>query len=440
MPLDYLDQTAAELRRATGRGQLIQAVWIYDHGVDRDGLARIHRRLGTDLLGRLIERSPLPFARPHWVSCAGPPSEIITFAEARPRDEVMEWADELAARPIDPEEGPGWFLAVLPLTDGATAVSLVMSHCLVDGGGAIVAVWDALLGHERDFGYRAPRSRTLIEAVAADLRECAREVPQLVRSLRTVAGTALRDRSTRGSSVQSAEGDDTVVTIPSAVAFVDCPAWDFRAAELGGNSYTLASAVAARIAHHFGRTRGSDGAVTLIVVGSGRTGPDDDRALAMTFANATVDPDGVTSDLTGIRAAVRAARDRVSTDPDPSLALLPLVPWFPQPMARAFVGQMFSYQDSLPVSCSNLGELPADLVSLDGTPAEFFFARSMDQNVTLRDLNRSHGTLVVVTGRVNGKTWIAVEAYQLGAENSGRRLRSVLDEVLGEFQLSGVIV
>ena len=56
--LDYVDPTAFELLRATGRGQLIQGVWIYDHPVDPDGLAGFHTRLGTGMLGRLIERIP----------------------------------------------------------------------------------------------------------------------------------------------------------------------------------------------------------------------------------------------------------------------------------------------------------------------------------------------------------------------------------------------
>jgi hypothetical protein len=63
----------------------------------------------------------------------------------------------------------------------------------------------------------------------------------------------------------------------------------------------------------------------------------------------------------------------------------------------------------------------------------------VDQNVTLRDLRRSAGTLVVINGRINGKTWIAVEAFQLDADNSREHLRKVLDQTLTEFGLSGEI-
>jgi hypothetical protein len=108
-------------------------------------------------------------------------------------------------------------------------------------------------------------------------------------------------------------------------------------------------------------------------------------------------------------------------------------------MAKAFASEMFAYDDAPPVSCSNLGDLPDDIARVDGTTAEVFFARSVDQNVTLRDLRRSAGTLVVINGRINGKTWIAVEAFQLDADNSREHLRKVLDQTLTEFGLSGEI-
>ena len=439
--LDYLDQAGLELLRATGRGQLIQGVWVYEHPVDPGGLARFHQAIGTGLLGRLIERSPLPFARPHWVRRVGPQADIITATEPRPRAELMAWADELADRSIDPEFGPGWLLAVQPLTDGATAVSLIGSHCLLDGGGAILTVWDAVRGNHRDFGYPPPRSRGLIGAAAHDGRESLAEVPNLVKGLTTVAPIIARKRFGRGQPelTSSADDDATVVTIPSAVAIVDAERWDSRAAELGGNGFTLAAGYAARIAHHLGRTKPSDGSVSVIVAGNGRTGLDDDRALAMTFAPVVIDPSGVADDLSEIRAAVRAAREKAKTQPDASLALLPLVPWFPQPMARTFASEMFAYDAAPPVSCSNLGEIPAEIACIDGTPAEYFFARSVDQNVTLRDLRRSKGTLVVITGRLNAALWIAVEAYQLDSENSRAGLRTMLAQTLAEFGLSGQV-
>lgn len=442
--LDYFDQAALELFRATGRGQLIQGVWIYDHPIDPEGLAGFHERLGgTGLLGRLVERSPVPFSRPRWVVQHAPQVPIVTAPAPRSREQLMDWVDEIAALPIDPERGPGWILGVLPLTDGGTVVSLVMSHCLVDGGGALLAALDAILGNRRDFGYGAPESRRPATAVLTDLRDSAREVPRLLGGLvgaGRLARQARRNPPRRPPVDASADGGDTGVTIPAAVAILDTDDWDARAQALGGNTYSLVAGYAATVAGRLGRRRRSDGNVTLVIAGSSRQGFDDDRALAMTFANAAVDAATVSRDLTAARSAIRAARDKAKTDEDPSSALLPLVPWFPRRIARSFVAQMFSYQDSLPVSCSNVSDFPSDITRADGTPAEHFFARSVDQSVTLRDLTRSNGTMVLVSGRINGRIWLSVEAYQLGEENSRERLHQVLADSLADFGLSGMIL
>ena len=100
---------------------------------------------------------------------------------------------------------------------------------------------------------------------------------------------------------------------------------------------------------------------------------------------------------------------------------------------------LFSYSEDLPVSCSNLGDLPPDVACADGTPAEYLFLRGVDKNVTMGEMQRSHGQVVVVSGRINGKISISVEAYELGAQNSTPRLRDIAAETLDEFGLSGVI-
>lgn len=445
--LDYFDQTGFELLRSTGRGQLIQGVWIYRHPIDFEALGRFHRNLGAGLLGRLIERSPLPFSRPRWVSRTGPHAPLIVEDKPRHRSEVMAWANEFATRPIDPEAGPGWLLGVLPLTDGATAVSLVCSHCLVDGGGSMFAVWDAVAGTLRDFGYPPPRSRTAVVAVGEDLLSSVREIPQLVSSLGRVAGYALRNRRGRRQppAAQPAESgeaaiDEIIVEVPSVVAFVETGRWDAKAESLGGNTFSLFAGFTAKIAEHLGRRHRADGTVTLVIAGSDREGLDDDRALAMSFATVGVHPEGLSVDLTESRNAIRVAREKAKSEPDPATAILPIVPWFPQRMARAFVAQMFAYDEALPVSCSNMGDLPPEIACPDGTPADLFFARSVDQKVTLRDLKRSNGILVVVSGRINGRIFISVEAYQLDAQNSASALRDVMEQTLADFGLDAEII
>ena len=67
-----LDQAFFDGHRATGQNEVLQGVWIYEHAIDFDGLKRIHHNLGYGLLGRRIERSPLPFGRHRWVADRGP--------------------------------------------------------------------------------------------------------------------------------------------------------------------------------------------------------------------------------------------------------------------------------------------------------------------------------------------------------------------------------
>lgn len=446
--LDYLDQTALELLRVTARRQLMQAIWVYPGPVDLDGLKAFHRRFGSGLMGRLAERSPLPFARPRWVASTASASDIDIAEKPRPRSELMDWVDDQAKRPIDPEYGPGWVMGVLPLSDGGTAVSIVFSHCLVDGGGLVLTVHNAVAGTPGDFGYPTADSTPRLVRLAADLRDSVQEIPQAVRGLAAlakVAGGALGERLTNGPRPkQAAALDDPalerVVDIPSVLLTLDAATWDATAARLGGNSYALVAGVAARLAEHLGRRRKSDGAVALVIAGNGRESADDDRALAMTFANAVLDPGVVTDDLGPARDAIRVARDQVKNHPDPAAGLRPLVPWFPRRAALVVADQMFSYADDLPSSCSNLGDIPGHLANVDGTPAQTVVARSVDQNVTLRDLHRSHGTLVVVSGRINGRIWIAVEAYELGAENSRARLGRIVEQTLAEFGVDGTFI
>ena len=438
--LEFLDQTALELHRVTGRGQLMQCVWIYDHPVNEEGLQRFHHNLYESLGGRLIERSPLPFGRPRWVRPVGPPPPIQRAERSRPRSEVMDWADELGSLPIDPEDGPGWQLGVLPLDGGSTAVSIVASHVIGDGAGALMAVFEAVTGNIRDTGYEPRGARPPARAVIADLGRAVRDLPLSARTV-VKAAKMLRDKRkdfARARAAQAHTSEGEYVIVPSAAFQIDVAEWDARAEALGGNSYSLLAGFAARLSEHIGRRR-ADGDVSLLIAINTRESLDDDRALAMAFASANVDPAKVAVDLTESRTAVREARQKAKVEVDPTRELLPLIPWLPKKVVKGVVDLMFSYSEDLPVSCSNLGDLPAELARVDGTAAETVFIRALDTNVTTGELQRSHGQLVVVSGRINGKITVSVEAYQLGAENSKERLRAIVSKTLAEFGLEGFI-
>ena len=312
-------------QRAVGRNEVIQVVWVYEHAIDFDGLRRFHHNLGYGLLGRRIERSPLPFARHRWVSDRGP-SDIDIAECARPRAELSDWADERSQLPIDPEWGPGWHLGVLPLTDGSTAVSLVISHYLIDGLGLVVAIADAVLGNTRDLGYPPPRSRTRLRAVVQDARQTAQDAPEVARALVAAAKLARRRRhdtarspASRPVALRGGDGDDAVV-VPGITIYIDLDDWDARAKALGGTSNTLVAGLAAKLGERMGRRRAGDGAVTLQLPMSDRA-EGDTRAIAVSFARVSVDPTRVTTDLRDARAAIKQALTTLRETPDESSQL-----------------------------------------------------------------------------------------------------------------------
>lgn len=443
--LSFLDQTTFELLRATGRRQLMQGIWIYQRPVDLVGLQQVNRRLGDGLLGRRIERSPLPWGRPRWVASPGPTCDIELPDSPWPREQLLDWADEQAALPLDPEFGPGWRLGAVRLDDGSMAVTLVVSHCIADGGGTVAAVLGAIHGVQGSHPLPLPHSRKRLPALLADFGQSVRDVPAAARAFSAAVRLAVRSRrapAPAAPSARSAEPDgseDRTVAVPSTAVFVPVDEWDAAAKALGGNTYSLLAGVAARFAERMGRCRASDGAVTLVIAINDRTGLSDTRAIAMGFAKATLDPKVVTTDLSQARVVLKEARQKAQDSPDPALELVPLVPWLPQRAVKSVVNALFAYSEDLPASCSNMGELPPESMRIDGSDADYLIMRGTDQGVTAGEMARSHGQLVLVSGRVNGKISISVEAYQPGAENTRARLREMAAATLTDFGLCGVI-
>ena len=439
--LAYIDQATFLTLRATGRAQLVQYVWVYTHPVDMNGLRRFHRNLGYGFAGRLIEPSVLPFGRHRWVAANGP-AVPLDVAEARSPSELGAWIEERSQRRIDPVQGPGWHLGVLPMTDGTTAVTLVVSHCLLDYGASLRTMIDAVNDDRRDFGYRAPRSRTRRAALASDVRQVARDLPELGRTVVAAVKFAYRSRqeiSSSGTSRPSAalHGADSPLVVPAVSAIVDVRDWDARANELGGTSYSLLAGFAALLGKQQGRARPSDGAITLLIAMSDRGGEDDRRGNAMKIASATVDPAPVTTDLTAARSAVREALASLRAAPDDMHALLPITPFVPKRAVRRTADVLFG---DLPVSCSNVGDVPVELARADGTDADYVLLRPVDQGVTRGALERAGGQLVVAGGRIKGSMSIGVVGYQLGAANSREWLSDEVTATLSEFGLKGTVI
>jgi hypothetical protein len=450
--LAFIDHGLFAHHCAIGREPVIQVVWVYEHAIDFDGVRRFNHNLGYGLLGRRIERSPLPFARHRWVSGRGP-SDIDIADCARPRAELSDWADERSQLPTDSEWGPGWHLGVLPFTDGSTAVSLVVSHDLIDGFGLAVAVADAALGKTRDLGYPPPRSRTRLRAVVQDARGTAQDAPEVARAVVAAAKLARRRRhdsarspASRPVALRGGDGDDAVV-VPVITIHMDLDHWDARAKALGGTSGTLVAGLAAKLGERMGRRRAGDGAVTLLLPVSDRA-EGDTRANAFSLANVSVDPTRVTTDLRDVRVAIKQALRTLPETPDEA-QLYWLIPFTPKRALKRIDDAMVTAPD-LPVLCSNLGDLGSVMYPRAGTDAEYatvsgvlntiHLVRVTAQHVARQWLERMSGPRIALQSwRMDGMIAITVDAYQPGTKNTKPALRELAARTLAEFDLTGEI-
>lgn len=435
--LAYIDQATFLSLRATGQAQVVQLVWVYEHPLDHVGLKRFHENFGHGLAGRRIQRSPLPFGRHRWISSTGPGCDLDVAEEPRPREDLSDWIDERSQVPVDPETGPGWHLGVLPMTDGSTAVTLVASHCLMDGLGLAQTLVEAITGSVREFDHPAPNARTRRQALAEDTRETLRGIGAAGRAM--VAAVRLsrrrRDETPPKPQRRHVGYPDELVVVPAISVVIDLGDWDRSAKRHRGNSHSLFAGFAAGLAHRMGRCR-ADGTVDLVLALSDRTW-EDTRANALRFAGVNVDPVRAAGDLSDARRDIRAAVVALRENPDETFALQPLTPFIPRRAVRGLGATVFGPQ---PVSCSSVGELPELGFQIDGTVAEHGYLRAVDQNVRRRQIEGAGGQLVLVAGRVGGKMNIGVTAYEPGARNTKPRLRALAADVLAEFGISGEVL
>lgn len=439
--LAYVDQAMFLGLRATGQAAVMQAAWIYEHPVDMEGVRRFHQNFGHGLWGRLIEPSILPFGRHRWVSSLGPAAPLRIYDGVRPRAEVSDWFEEHSQVPLDPEWGPSWELALQRFDDGATALSLVVSHCIGDGGGVLRSMAAAVEGNMPAVTYPQPRSRSRLRAVRTDLRQCVQDLPQIGRAIVATVkqGWKQRDQLRAGAAKQapSADGSENVV-VPAIWTLVDIEEWDRRAAELGGNNHSLVAAFAARLAMNVGRFDETLGVVPLIVPIDDRS-PGDTRANAVLLGNARLDPRGVTEDLSETRAIMREAIRQMHEEPDERYEVLPLTPFVPKRAVTRTADLAVGFGEQ-PVSCSNVGDSPEAIAWIDGTRAEYMMARGVDSQISRDVLEHRKGLLTVIAMRVNGKVAIPVIGYQPGGVNTKEQLRADVEKTLAEFGLSGIFI
>lgn len=444
--LDPLDQRTFDLGQALGVNSLLQSVWVYDRPIDVDGLRRFHESLRRGRLSRAIERSPLSFGRHRWVASENS-SDLEIVETARPRDEFDDWLEEQINTPLDCENGPGWHLAVLPFTEGGSGVSLVVSHCLIDGVGLCETLADAALGRTDPISWPAPASRSRWRALREDGWQTVRDIPAVGRAVVAAVRLARRTSGVAGASTSSTEpapatppeaspqgdvGAAESAAVPMATVFVDADEWDARAQALGGTSNSLLVALAARLAHRAGRLD-SDGFATIGMPVNQRT-DGDTRANARSTVTLSVDAELVSSDLREIRAAVKQALTRLGEAPDEELAVNALITVLPKRFLKA-TSRVDSHNQ---VGSSNLGVLDPAASRVDGTDADSFAIKVLPHlGLTEAMLYRFGGTQSFLSGKANGQIFVAAHSYLPGRVNTNERLKQDLSGALNDLSLTG---
>lgn len=439
--VDYMDHASYVALRALRRGPVGQSVWIYERGVDLDGLRRFQRNLEHTLLGRRIERSPLPFGRHRWVACAGPDSIAVATGE-RARSQVWEWANERARIPVDPQDGPPWHLAVQPLIGGGSAVSLVFSHTIADGAASTLSIVSAVEGRKWNLGYPAPGSRTFGKALREDLLSTLRSLPAIpssvvgtVRLQRRQAAETPRTGKAGVPAPAASSGSKEPVTVPMVAASVDVASFDAKVAELGGTRNAFVAALAARLGHALDRID-TDGNVMLTFPVSERT-EGDTRGNALNVITVTVDPETVLTDLAVLRKAVKDALVQMQATRDAMMAPLPLIPFVPKSLMAAVEKAVL--QQGQPIGCSNAGDMPPALSRIDGTEADFFIGRMIENGVTEDAFARRGGHLALGVTIAGGTVAISIASWKVGGPNSASALADAVGKAFADFGLTPTI-
>ena len=332
---------------------------------------------------------------------------------------------------------------MLPLTDGGAAVTMIVPHTLGDGLCVLQAIADAVEGRSRrpDYPLRGVRrrSRVLWSDVVSFVRDLPAVLKAVVASVRVARAQASSTSSRRSPSGPVPPPAPTSGTfhVPVACVRISQDDWDDAAARRGGTSNTLVAAVAARLGERLER-KGDDGTVTLAVPVSVRV-DGDTLANALDAATIRIDPGDLVDDLTGLRAATKAALTAAAEQSHDLEAALPLVPLMPAEVVRRAESMAMGASAS-PVGCSNYGELPAAVPRIDGGEPDDFWVRLNEVDVTPADLDRIGGQLYVLSGRALGTVFLSTVAWPVGGGLDCDELHGLVADVLAEFDLKATSV
>ncbi|WP_328857294.1 hypothetical protein OG579_19500 [Williamsia herbipolensis] len=246
--LSVLDDIFYRGNHGRGAEVVMQGVWRFAEPIAPDDLADLHRLLAASDLTRRVATSPVPFARRSFVADAIVAPLRVDPEPVAPHD-VVAWADDRAAAGFDVDRGPVWEIAVRPVTDGGSAVTVSCSHVVTEGLGLIGVARAALAGSDPSAVRTPTTPPRLRDDVIDALLLWVHVVVGVVRSLaRTVTDPQVRTEllaAARPPSRPAAAPSGPPVREVHAVLDVDAAHWDQFVADSGATSTAVATALAA---------------------------------------------------------------------------------------------------------------------------------------------------------------------------------------------------
>lgn len=430
--LCYMDQASFVGLRALGRGPVLQLTWLYPHAIDEATVRQFSQRLAQGLLGRLLQRSPLPWGRHRWV--ANPvPGPLAWFRDPLPDESLPRLRRVLLDLPVDPERGPGWRLAVQALEGGGCALTMLVSHTIADMQATSQAIADAVAGRRVDYKF-SPRSwRWSPVMLARDSAESLRALPGVWRAVVALVRRLRKERVHSSPRARSRDRFEPAVDVPLLQVVMDARACQQRASDLRITSNTLIMAFAARLAFRMGRMDAS-GRVKLVLPVSDRY-LDDRRGNALRSITVMADGDACRNDPRALQRDLKAALASLIRNGDESSPLLPLIPYVPLWLARRL--ERLALGAGLPVGCSLIGELPPDVNRPCGDA--LLLQLSLRERYSASELERLGGVLFIPCYGVGERLFMTVSGYVPGRVTTRAQLVPFVRDALADMLLCGTV-
>lgn len=374
-----------------------QIVWRFDTPIARTVLESMWTNLAGGPINRNVERVAVPGARDRWIKASTSLPLDIHDVVLGP-DALSDWMEHRAAVPLEPVGGAVWQLAYVDLLDGGSAVSLVASHVVGDGGALTSAAIAAVSGPDDPADFRSAWG----DDSPSDLADSLGQIRTAASGLARVVGRALGSVFSRQPIGQPPAGRTaTAVTGPSSAGsfapstvVVDCSTeqWTAAASAAGGSPNSLLVALALGILTASGRVDESDPVKVSLPVSTRVDG--DHRANATSGVSIQVEGGaGYRTDLGPIRRGSKTAFTTLADathSSDFELAK-PLMQMLPDALAK-----WAARSATAPLClCSNLGTRGAALRSVGGASARSVAMRSITQNTTAELLRRTQGGVSV---------------------------------------------